>query len=132
VPNITDPFQALREAQNIKDMRYKLDTVRNVAPHLLRPERSKVIKDVIEELSGLEDEFSDDLALFKILTLLSEQNFSEVYSHWDQTLNAFAHRTRKNMLLDLCFFVPLLSKYGGDEALLETANAIESTGNWWH
>jgi len=47
------------------------------------------------------------------------------------TIRGLSNRRRVHLLSDLSSLAPLMAKLGGDEALLETIQAIEDVGRWW-
>ena len=67
-------------------------------------------------------------ALALRLTRLSQ---AMLYLRWSEMLQILATRTRRDFLIALSAFVPVIEALGGAEAVAETYSAIQDVSRWW-
>ena len=67
----------------------------------------------------------------ELLSLLAQKAFNDFFPLWSPTIHGLSSRSRSDLLSDLSSLTPLVSRLGGDDALLETVRAIKDVGRWW-
>lgn len=71
------------------------------------------------------------VALTAVALRLVQLPFVTRYSSWRDMLHTIASRTRKDLLSDLDALKSIIIALGGDEAVGETARAVQDVGRWW-
>lgn len=56
---------------------------------------------------------------------------ADCFDLWKDLLHALSYRTRPHMLTDLITLTPVILALGGEDALAETAKAIQDVARWW-
>jgi hypothetical protein len=77
------------------------------------------------------DEWARAEALKALAPRLATVHLRALYDLWEQTLPVLAARTRRDLLMDLCALLPVLTRLGGPEGVAATFRAIQQVGQWW-
>lgn len=117
--------EALEVAENINIELLKARALAEIAPKMLDPQKA------LELAKHIQNESWRARALAEIIPQLTELPSSEIYAIWREILYVLSEQTRKDLLSDLPALAPVILALGGEEALLETASAIQDVGRWW-
>ncbi|NES66933.1 MAG: hypothetical protein F6K24_17595 [Okeania sp. SIO2D1] len=56
---------------------------------------------------------------------------TQLYPLWQDTLHTLSLRTRPELLSDITALTPVIFVLGGEEAIDNTAIAIQDVSRWW-
>ena len=62
---------------------------------------------------------------------LTQMPKTELYPLWQDTLHALSLRARRHLLPDIKELTPVIFYLGGQEAIKNTAIAIQEISRWW-
>ncbi|MCS7286523.1 MAG: hypothetical protein RMK30_06645 [Anaerolineae bacterium] len=77
------------------------------------------------------DEHQCASALYLLAFRLSPDLYPEVLAAIAEILSVLARRTRRDLLSDFQALAPVIHALGGEQAVVETFQAIQDTGRWW-
>jgi hypothetical protein len=129
--NISQHMVALEVCGQIEDEYTRGINFAKIASRLSEQKKSGVLKKAINTISEIEDEDLREQGLVEIVPYLLELKPSNLHSMWSEMLHTSSQKTRSGLLSDIGALVPIILALGGEEALLETARAIEDVGRWW-
>ena len=121
--------EALIDRISYRYTEIRVEALANILPHLTELRRMPVFRGM---LSGLEDVRYSALgekktrkkALRSLAEFLSRVEYQDLYRVWCEGLHKFASQERKDLLLDLQEFAPLILALGGKQAVEETMKII--------
>jgi hypothetical protein len=70
-------------------------------------------------------------ALSSLADKLSQIQKTQLFSLWRETLHILSVHTRPNLLSDIKALTPVIFTLGGQEAVKDTADAIQDVSRWW-
>ncbi|WP_353814121.1 NB-ARC domain-containing protein [Moorena sp. SIO3A2] len=123
LPDVLLP-KALDCARGISDEKDRADALVALAPHL--PDLLPEALDCARAIGSESNRASALQGLIKRLTPSSVD-----FPFWQQILDGLASLTRPNFLKALPELAPLIIKFGGIEALIETVAAVDDVSRWW-
>lgn len=129
--NISQHMVALEVCGQIEDEYTRGINFAKIAFRLSEQKKSGVLKKAINTISEIEDEDLREQGLVEIVPYLLELKPSNLHSIWSEMLHTSSQKTRSGLLSDIGALVPIILALGGEEALLETARAIQDVGRWW-
>ncbi len=121
---LPEALAAVREIEDELNRAQALSSLADKWPELL-PEALAVAREIrdksnrAETLSGLAQ---------KLLQIQKTQ----LFSLWRDTLHILSLHTRPNLLADINALTPVIFTLGGQEAVKNTASAIQDVSRWWH
>jgi hypothetical protein len=62
---------------------------------------------------------------------LTQMPKTQLYPLWQKTLHTLSLRTRRDLLSDITALTPVIFYLGGQEAIKNTAIAIQEVSRWW-
>ncbi|MBS9773405.1 MAG: hypothetical protein J7F05_24065, partial [Trichodesmium erythraeum GBRTRLIN201] len=80
---------------------------------------------------GIKDKESRAQVIVALADKLTQMPKTELYPLWQDTLHARSLRTRRDLLLDIRKLTPVIFYLGGQEAIKNTAIAIQEISRWW-
>ena len=116
--------EALEAARVIESESYRAIVLEGSAPHLL-----KVLSEALEAARVIESESYYVGALKKLSVRLNSISIDQ--SFLKKTLHALASRNRSHVLEHIPHLAPLITQFGGIEALREITIAIKDVSRWW-
>ncbi len=150
--------EALSAAKEIEDESNRANVLSDLAPKLppeLLPEALSAAKEIEDEsnrakvLSHLADRlpelFPEALvaasqisyekrrvyALSALAEKLSQVQKNQLFPLWQDILHTSSFYTRKYVLTDIQAFTPVIFSLGGQQAVKNTASAIQDVSRWW-
>ena len=72
-----------------------------------------------------------DRAIIALANKLTQMPKTELYPLWQDTLHTLSLRTRPDLLSDIKELTPVIFYLGGQEAIKNTAIAIQEISRWW-
>ncbi len=115
---------ALEAAWAIQDESERSKALENLAPHL--PETLLPI--ALEAARAIQNEHSRVIALIGIIPQLKS---SFDFSLWKESLRILAYGERKNLLVNISKLSFVIIALGGNDALPQTARAIQEVRQQW-
>ena len=70
-------------------------------------------------------------AIVALANKLTQMPKTELYPLWQDTLHTLSLRTRPDLLSDIKELTPVIFYLGGQEAIKNTAIAIQEISRWW-
>jgi hypothetical protein len=70
-------------------------------------------------------------ALSRLANKLSQIQKTPLFAHWRDTLHILSVHTRPSLLSDIKALTPVITALGGQEAVKDTADAIQDVSRWW-
>ncbi|MBD0262782.1 MAG: hypothetical protein ICV78_08655, partial [Tolypothrix sp. Co-bin9] len=70
-------------------------------------------------------------ALSSLADKLSQIQKTLLFNHWRRTLHILSVHTRPNLLSDINALTPVIPALGGQQAVKDTADAIQDLSRWW-
>ncbi|MFS0519093.1 hypothetical protein ACEYW6_30960, partial [Nostoc sp. UIC 10607] len=119
--------EALAAAREIQDEEYRalaLSRLAAILPHDLLPEALAATREIQSESSRV-------YALSSLAVKLSQIQKTPLFAHWRDTLHILSVHTRPNLLSDIKALTPVIPALGGQEAVKNTADAIQDVSRWW-
>lgn len=123
--------KALQVAQEIRNDYWKSRAMIWLAPYLEEPTRIEVLVESLEIAQKISITWYRTSMLRELATQLAGLPLERLHSIWRENLHIMANRTRSELIEDLSALTPVILALGGEEALLETARAIQDVGRWW-
>ena len=120
--------EALDAARGIGDAKTRAEALAALAPRLAELGYPQKGLDVAREI---ERAYIRANALAGLAPRLAELPRPDLYRLWNEILPLLARRTRPDLLADLRALVPVIHALGGEEAIAETARAIQDVARWW-
>jgi len=128
---IAQPDVALSICGQIKSRYIKGRNLAEIASKLPEPKKTDAFKNALTTISNIEDDDLRTVGLVEIAPLLQELSAPKLHSIWSDMLHASSRKSRSSLLSDVGALAPVIFSLGGEEALLETARAIQDAGRWW-
>nr|WP_277883410.1 NB-ARC domain-containing protein [Nostoc flagelliforme] len=119
--------EALAAAREIQDERYRAEALSSLADKLppeLLPEALAAAREIQSESTRAE-------ALSSLADKLSQIQKTSLFNHWRDTLHILFVHTRPNLLSDINALTPAIPALGGQQAVKDTADAIQDVSRWW-
>jgi hypothetical protein len=88
-----------------------------------------LLPEVLKTVQSIEYEQDRAKALTALVPCLV--NTADCFDLWKDLLHTLSYRTRPHILTDLITLTPVLLALGGEDALAETAKAIQDVARWW-
>jgi hypothetical protein len=89
----------------------------------------EILPEALEAARAIQDEYYRANALSRMIPPLKSSSFD--FSFWKESLHVLARRERQNLLTDISELSSVIIALGGDEALAQTARAIQDVGRQW-
>ena len=119
--------EGLAAAQAIEYEKPRAEALAALAPQLT----GKLLSEGLAAAQAIGDEEDRACALAALAPQLGTLPFTAFYPLWRETLHYSATRSRRDLLSDLGALVSVIAALGGEEAVAETARAIQDVGRWW-
>ena len=130
--NISQPTVALDVCRHIEDEYIRGINLAKIAPSLPEPKKTGALKEALSTISKIEDKDLWEKELVDVvMPQLSELKPQNLHSMWSEMLHASSQKCRNCLLSDIGALTPIILALGGQEALMETARAIQDVGRWW-
>ena len=124
---------AIKMAHEIEDPWARATAISYIAPLLSQhPGEEMILEITFESIAkNVDDDCCRANSFSRIVEMISEEETTKSYPLWCRTLHTLARRTREDLLMDISSLMPLVMKLGGQDALIETAEAIKDIQKWW-
>ncbi|MGD1698800.1 hypothetical protein ACP6PM_02605, partial [Dapis sp. BLCC M229] len=119
--------EALAAARLIEDESYRAKVLSALADKLT-PE---ILPEALAAARLIEDESYRAKVLSALADKLSQIPKTQLYPLWQNTLHTLSLRTRPGLLSDIKILTPVIFSLGGQEAIKNTAIAIQDVSRWW-
>ena len=120
---LPEALAAAREIQSEKDRAKALSSLAAKLPELL-PEALAAAREI-------QDEEDRAYALSSLADKLLQVQKTRLFSLWRDTLHILSVHTRPDLLSDIKALTPVIFTLGGQQALKDTASAIQDVSRWW-
>ncbi|MBD2479777.1 NB-ARC domain-containing protein [Anabaena sp. FACHB-83] len=152
---LPEALAAAREIQDESSRAKALNGLANKLPLELLPEALAAAREIqseysrIEALSSLADKLPELLpealalairlqsregrtnALSSLTVKLSQLPKNQLFSLWRDNLHILSLRTRQDLLSEMGILTPVIFALGGEQAVKDTASAIQDVSRWW-
>ena len=95
----------------------------------------KLIPEILPEALATAQQIQNDSyraqALSALADKLTQMPKTQLYPLWQNTLHTLSLRTRPDLLSDTTALTPVIFSLGGEEAIKNTAIAIQDVSRWW-
>ena len=118
--------EALAAARHIQDEWHRAEVLSALADKL--PE---LLPEALAAARHIQYEWNRTEVLSALAKKLTQMPKTELYPLWQDTLHALSLRTRRDLLLDIEELTPVIFYLGGQEAIKNTAIAIQEISRWW-
>ena len=124
LPNLLP--EVLAAARKIKEELTRVLALSNLAEKL--PE---LLLEALAVARGIKSEKERAEALGTLAEKLSQIQKTQLFYIWRDTLYILSLRTRPDLLTDIQAFTPVIFSLGGQQAVKNTASAIQDVSRWW-
>jgi len=129
IPKVPSTFlpEALEIVQETKDSHARA----NMLSALARYVPSSLVYKALDVAQGIRDPNERAHALIAMTACSALLPSSVLYNLWRQLLPSLASSVRPDFLSDFRSLTPIIAKLGGTTAVVETAEAIHDSAQWW-
>jgi hypothetical protein len=121
---LPEALAAARKIQHESTCAYALSSLAPVLPPELLPEALAAARQIQSAKCRAE-------VLISLAEKLSQIQKTTLFSHWQDTLHILSVHTRPNLLSDIEALTPVIFSLGGQQAVKDTAYAIQDVSRWW-
>ncbi|MEM6752143.1 MAG: CHAT domain-containing protein [Cyanobacteria bacterium P01_C01_bin.38] len=97
----------------------------------LAKELPELLPEALVAARQIESESNRAKVLISLAKELSQIQKNQLFSLWRDTLHVLSLRTRLNLLTDIEALTPVMFTLGGQQAVKNTATAIQDVSRWW-
>ena len=119
--------EALGAVREIHLSEFRADALSSLAPRI-PPE---LLPEALAAARVIQDEEERAKALSSLADKLSQIRKTQLFDLWKETLHISSLRTRPGLLKDIKALTPVIFSLGGQQAIKNTASAIEDVSRWW-
>jgi ribosomal protein L17 len=91
----------------------------------------EILPEALAAATQINDEYYRADVLSSLADKLVQIQKTELFSHWRDTLHILSLRTRSHLLSDINALTPIIFTLGGEQAVKDTASAIQDVSRWW-
>ncbi len=118
--------EAVAAARHIQDDSSRADALSSLAHKL--PE---LLPEAVAAARHIQDDYYRAKALSSLAHKLSQIRKTQLFDSWKETLHILSLHTRPNLLTDIKALTPVIFSLGSEQALKDTADAIQDVSRWW-
>ena len=119
--------EAVAAAREIQDDHYRADVLSSLVDKL-PPE---LLPEAVAAAREIQDDSSRADVLSSLVDKLSQIRKTQLFHPWKETLHISSLRTRPELLSDIKALTPVIFSLGGEQAVKDTASAIQDVSRWW-
>ena len=91
----------------------------------------ELLPDALAAPREIQDDRHRANALSSLADKLSQIRKTQLFDHWKETLHISSLRTRPKLLSDIKALTLVIFSLGGEQAVKDTASAIQDVSRWW-
>ena len=91
----------------------------------------KLLPEALAAARHIQSEYDRARVILSLAKKLTQMPKTELYPLWQDTLHALSLQTRPRLLSDIKELTPVIFYLGGQEAIKNTAIAIQEISRWW-
>ena len=120
---LPEALAAARKIQHDENRAFALSSLGDKLPELL-PE-------ALAAARKIQHDENRAFALSSLADKLSQIRKTQLFDSWKETLHILSLHTRPSLLTDIKALTPVIFSLGGEQALKDTASAIQDVLRWW-